>query len=92
MRKALLLAPTAVGLPIICSQIRENTDVLKDKVNGFLFDPKDTETLSKRISDLMDTPEIRKAIGENRKTINSYSLDIVIKELETIYSKIRAVQ
>ncbi len=30
---------------------------------------------------------MRKAMGENRKTINSYSLDIVIKELETIYSK-----
>lgn len=92
MRKTLLLAPMTVGLPIICSQIRGNTDVIKDKVNGFLFDPKDMETLSKRISDLMDKPEMRKAMSENRKTINSYSLDIVIKELETIYSKIRAVQ
>lgn len=82
-----LLEAMTVNLPIICSQIRGNTDVIKDKVNGFLFDPKDTETLSKRISDLMDKPEMRKAMGENRKTINSYSLDIVIKELETIYSK-----
>lgn len=35
------------GKPILCSDVCDNSRLVKDGVNGFLFDPKDPETIAK---------------------------------------------
>ena len=83
-----VLEAMACGLPIICSAIRGNVDVVKDGDNGYLFKPSDSDTLSREISLLMDNETLRQQMGtKNKKVVKKFSLGAVTEELKAIYSK-----
>jgi glycosyltransferase EpsD len=54
----------SAGLPIICSSIRGNTDLIKQELGGFLHQPEDTVGLAQSIDKLINNPEIRKKMGD----------------------------
>lgn len=82
------LEAMACGLPIICSKIRGNVDIITDGENGFLFEPSDVLSLSTHIETLLYDNSLRKRMGMlNLELVKAYSLDSVKKELISIYSK-----
>ena len=83
------LEAMACGLPVICSQIRGNVDIVEEGENGYLFAPADSDALSRKIGLLMDDADKRKTMGaKNRKIVEDFSLEAVTEELKRIYSMI----
>lgn len=84
-----VLEAIACGIPIICSAIRGNVDVVQDGDNGYLFKPSDGDTLSREIALLMDNETLRLQMGaKNKKVVKKFSLEAVTEELKAIYSKV----
>ena len=81
------LEAMACGLPLLCSKIRGNVDIVKNGDNGYLFDPSDYQTLAEKIELLMGDMELRLNMGSiNKVIVNRYSLTAVKQELICLYS------
>jgi glycosyltransferase involved in cell wall biosynthesis len=84
-----VLEAMASGLPVVCSNIRGNVDVIAEGDNGYLFAPSDVETLTSKLAWLMDHAELRAAMGaRNRADVVPFSLHAVTHELTQIYSHV----
>lgn len=80
------LEAMACGLPIICSEIRGNVDIIREGDNGYLFQPSDVETLARKLEYLLDDAEKRKVMGlKNKEIVKDFSLESVTEELKRIY-------
>lgn len=78
----------AAGLPIICSNIRGNRDLV-DRNGGFLVEPDDVEAMGRYIDYLSVMKASCSHMGEhNEKTARKYSVDSVMLEMEKIYEDI----
>lgn len=81
------LEAMACGLPLICSMIRGNVDIVKEGVNGFLFEPEDYLTLAIGMERLIIEQSLSKKFGEkNKQIVKDFSQNAVIEELKKIYS------
>lgn len=84
-----LLEAMAVGLPIVCSDIRGNRDCVEPLKGGFLFPPDDGDGFARGLSALEGDIALRRKMGEfNRKKASEFSKERVKKEYEKIYSSI----
>lgn len=83
------LEAMACGLPIICSEIRGNVDIIREGDNGYLFQPSDVETLARKLGYLLDDAEKRKVMGlKNKENVKDFSLESVTEELKRIYKSV----
>ena len=77
----------ASGLPCVASRIRGNVDLIEDGVNGFLCDPNDAEGFAEKINLLAANAALREKMGgSNRMTIQKFSTETVVKEMQNIYA------
>lgn len=76
----------ANGLPIICSKIRGNIDLI-DENGGYLFDPSDVNNIKNCIEQAVscDKLQIRKMGNYNLEKVKRFDTDKVLKELYKIY-------
>lgn len=82
------LEAMACGLPLICSKIRGNVDIVVEDLNGYLFPPSDVDILAHKIELLLDDSIKRRFMGDkNREIVEDFSLTNVTEELIGIYSK-----
>lgn len=80
------LEAMACGLPLACSKIRGNVDIVKDGENGFLFEPDDFVALSLSLEKLFCGEELALSFGKkNKALVIEYSLESLIEELINIY-------
>lgn len=81
-----LMEAMASGLPIVCSDIRGNRDLIKHGKGGYLVAPNDIYGISQYIQKLMKDDKMRNDMGEyNKKAIKKFSIDSVKEELNRIY-------
>lgn len=65
------------GLPIIAPKIGGIPDVVKDKINGFLYGPGNKEELAESILFFKNNPELIDEIGKrNSEYVKKFSMDI----------------
>jgi glycosyltransferase involved in cell wall biosynthesis len=82
-----MMEAMASGLPIICSKIRGNVDLVEKDVGGFLFIPNDDLTLANQIKSLINSETKRKEMGlANTTAIQSFCLSNVLNKMKEIYS------
>ena len=82
-----LMEAMASGLPCVASKIRGNTDLLENTEGGFLCDPHDASEFAEKINLLAANAELREKMGKtNRVTIQKFSTETVIKEMQNIYA------
>ena len=80
-----LMEAMACGLPVICSKIRGNADLV-DEDGGFLFHPKDSQGCAAAIRRLQLESATRHEMGEcNRHKVKNFSLGAVLPIMEHIY-------
>lgn len=79
----------AAGLPVICSNVRGNRDLIDDKKGGYLVKPLDTNNISQCIDNLCNNEKIRKRFGEyNKKAVEKYNINKILYDMKKIYNEI----
>jgi len=78
----------AAGKPVVATDVRGKRDLVTDGHDGYLVALDDWRTLSDRIVQLADNGDARVTMGDaGRKTIENYSIDNVLAEVNTIYAR-----
>ena len=81
-----LLEAMAGGIPVVCSTIRGNVDVVREGENGYLAEPEDVNAWRWNLSLLARSPNLRELFASNgQKTVVMYSKDSVKEELKQLY-------
>ena len=84
-----LMEAMACGVPVVCSRIRGNTDLVKNGENGYLVNADQPEEYIQAIEKLLqiwkNTEEVRQMRKNNRARIKQYSLQKINKIMENIY-------
>lgn len=81
-----IMEAMASGLPVICSRIRGNTDLI-DGDGGFLFDPHGMGACRESIAQMLEAD--RGALGQyNREKIKKFSIEVVQKKMAAIYESV----
>lgn len=85
-----LMEAMSVGLPVVCSNIRGNTDLITEGEGGYLFDSKDEQTLVLALKKaLADLPETRQQMGQtNITTMQGFDKSTVNKLMKELYMSI----
>lgn len=81
----------AGGLPVLCSKIRGNTDLIKNGRGGYMFDYWDIEGFAKGINRILDNKKTCDIMGQyNRKVIKGYDKAVVNDIMKKIYLSLGA--
>lgn len=81
-----LMEAMASGLPIICSNIRGNRDLILDRIGGFLVCKNTVEEYTNKILELLENKELMKSMSEyNKEKVKDFSTTKVNKLMEKIY-------
>jgi len=81
-----LMEAMASGLPVVCSRIRGNVDLIEDGKGGYLVEPDDVERFVKKITELVDDSRLRSQLGRfNARRIETYSVNNVLLDMQKIY-------
>lgn len=84
-----LMEAMAVGLPIVASKIRGNTDLISDGVEGYLVESKDVLGYADSMMKIYRNREQSKLLGEcAQKRVQDFSRTNVYKELKKIYTEL----
>lgn len=83
-----LMEAMANGLPVVCSKIRGNSDLIEYEKGGYLVEPGDIVGFANYIKDLIEDNRLRSEFGSfNHKKIEDYSIENVLSGMEEIYFK-----
>ena len=84
-----LMEAMSVGMPVVCSRIRGNVDLIEEGVGGYLFDSKDASTLVTALDRMMAKAEIdRRAMGShNVAVMENFDKNHVNTVMRGIYSR-----
>ena len=81
-----LMESMANGLPVVCSKIRGNVDLIEDEEGGYLVGANDFEIWSKCIEKLLKSQEKRKEMGlNNRRKVDGYERTKVLYIMNNLY-------
>lgn len=82
---ASLMEAMACGLPVICGNIRGNTDLIGEE-SGLLVKPRDTNGFYKNIGKLVKSPGLCLANAErNRFEVKNFEIKVVLEKMKKIY-------
>lgn len=82
-----LMEAMASGLPVVCSRIRGNTDLIDDGKGGYLFNPSEIDDVEKSIGKLMEEDRIKFGTY-NLQKISKFDLKNVGKRMTEAYGGI----
>lgn len=86
-----LMEAMAAGLPVVCSDIRGNTDLIQDGEGGFLCSINDIDNFSDKIKILSQDKELREKMGKvNIENIKKFDIHNVNEEMREIYQNINS--
>ena len=78
----------SAGLPVICSKIRGNVDLIDDGYNGYLIDTDNVGQIADKINNMVENKLVRdEMIQRNKELINTYDVENIKKEMLEIYYK-----
>ena len=83
-----LMEAIACGLPVVCSDIRGNVDLISNEEGGFLCKPNDTDAFAENIKVLLtDIDLCDKMRKANMEILKTFSFENVKREISQIYDK-----
>jgi glycosyltransferase involved in cell wall biosynthesis len=86
-----LLEAGAMGLPLVATDMPGCRDVVRDGWNGVLVSPRDVQTLTRALLDLLDAePDVLRRMGENSRehVERHFTLDRVTDAYVEIYRRL----
>jgi glycosyltransferase involved in cell wall biosynthesis len=86
-----LLEALASGLPVVAVRATSIPEVVKEGVNGYLVEPKNTDALAERILALIRDPQKAKQMGlHGRSVASAYSMAVSVEKHEAFYANLAA--
>ena len=84
-----LMEAMASGLPVVCSNIRGNSDLIEEKKGGYLLEYNNSYEFLIKIHELINNDSLRKEMGEfNLEKIKDFDRKKVNNLMEEIYSEL----
>jgi glycosyltransferase involved in cell wall biosynthesis len=85
------LEAMASGLPVVAANKYALPELVKPGQNGFLFEPGDSDTLSKHLIDLFQNDEKSKKMGaESLRIVSAHSIEASLSNYEALYTKVQS--
>lgn len=82
-----LMEAMASGLPVVCSEIRGNCDLIQSEKGGYLCAPSNIDDFAKYIKELVENSEKRNEMSKyNKEFIGNFGVDVVKENMKNIYS------
>lgn len=84
-----LLQGAAAGLPMITTKIRAAADYLTEPTNCLWVEPQDPAMLAKSICRLLDTPDLRRCMGENNVALaQEFAVAVVAQDYLRLFEEV----
>lgn len=81
-----LMEAMLCGLPAVCSDVRGNNELIDELKNGYLLKPDDVEGFANYIdSEYKNSKLVKDLVEYNKKKLQPYFLENVIKDMTEIY-------
>ncbi|MBP1934981.1 glycosyltransferase family 4 protein [Ammoniphilus resinae] len=81
-----LMESMACGLPVVCSHIRGNSDLIHNNKGGFLIESSDVSGFAEAINNITDSKKLRLTYGQyNTEIIQGFNMTNVLQKLKKIY-------
>lgn len=82
-----LMEAMSSGLPVICSDIRGNIDLIEQNQGGYLCNPSDVNTFEKSIKLVVIDEMEREKMGQyNQQKIKDFDTDLILSRIRNYYS------
>ncbi len=82
-----LMEAMACGLPVICSDIRGNRDLVINEKGGYLVSPGNIASFSKAILKIYENTNLGEQMSiKNREKVKDFNIDVVKKENTDVYN------
>ncbi len=84
-----LMEAMASGLPVVCSEIRGNRDMIRQNEGGFLVPPGDAEAYISAIRQIRQDPKMAEVMGKhNAGSAKQYDIGCINQMIKKIYGEI----
>ncbi|MBN8193796.1 glycosyltransferase family 4 protein [Bacillus sp. NTK074B] len=84
-----LMEAMVSGLPVVCSDIRGNSDLIKDEQGGYLKKPTDVDGFANALQEIYMNKVYRDSFGEfNKLAIEKFKIENVISNMKNIYLEV----
>lgn len=84
-----LMEAMASGLPVVCSKIRGNSDLIENGKGGYLVDPQDIYGFARAIEKLLNNKELRNEMRHyNKEVVKNFQVKSVLDKMNKIYEKV----
>ncbi len=82
-----LMEAMASGLPVVCSDIRGNRDLIQAGQGGVLCTPASPDEFADAVKSLLEQPELHTQMGQyNKAAVQAFSTEKVLSKLRDIYT------
>ncbi|MDD5796453.1 MAG: glycosyltransferase family 4 protein [Oscillospiraceae bacterium] len=82
-----LMEAMSAGLPVICSRIRGNVDLIENEKGGLLYSADNAEGFAEGISKVYESQELySKMQSENLKKVKDFDIGVINEKMRKIYS------
>lgn len=80
----------AMRLPVVAQRADGTAEVVRDGVNGYLFEPGESEKMAQACIALLDNPALRHEMGLQGQKIagEKFNLRAMIQDIETLYAQL----
>ena len=84
-----ILEAMAAGRPVIATRVGGNPELVKDKITGYLIEPKSVESLANRLNELLMDPELAEAMGSagRKGAEQNHSMSTMINRYQALYQE-----
>lgn len=82
-----LMEAMAVGLPVVCSEIRGNTDLIENGEGGYMYNCHDVSGFAEGMKKLCECSTNCAMRNVNKKMIGRFEQTVVSEKMKAIYSK-----
>lgn len=83
-----LMEAMASGLPIICSQIRGNTDLIDNGVGGYMYSSDDVDGFATGMKKIIEQSKDNMMKKHNQEKIKKFDVAVVMQEMKRIYQEV----
>ena len=89
-----IIEPFAIGTPVVATRIGAVLEIIEDKKNGFLVNPRDADDLSKTILNVLKNPSMaeRVVLNARKKVEKYYSLDRCLIDTQKVYKETKKLK